>query len=284
MSIEDIILDGDRRGVSALRPHLSPDFCSEAGGFVLGHEGTVAIVAGFFILSGMAPETDGPVGAVAMGDALQSLGYRVLYITDTHSMSIMEAITEPGAEIVDFPITDDDSSKRFADELMDEYGPSVLIAIERCGLSEGSLYRNMRDQDITQYTARVDHLFLNHPGTVGIGDGGNEIGMGLMAPLIPEVPTLVKFPCTTQTTKLVICSVGNWGGYGLVAAMSEQTGKNLLPEVDVDRERIKRAVDAGAIDGVVGKQQYSVDTFTLEENEQTLSRLHQYLTDQGASG
>ena len=212
---------------------------------------------------------------------MQSLGYRVVYVTDRHSMPIIKAIAGPPAEFVDFPIAGDDASREFADALIAEYAPSVLISIERCGLSEGNLYRNMRDLDITEYTAKLDHLFLNHENTVGIGDGGNEIGMGNMESRITDVPTLVKFPCSTKTTELVISSVANWGGLGLAAAVSEQVGRNLLPEVALDQERIKQTVKAGAVDGITGRPEYSVDTFDLEENARTLSRLHQYLEDRG---
>ena len=101
----------------------------------------------------------------------------------------------------------------------------MLIAIERCGLTHESLYRNMHGQDITAYNARIDHLFTDHPYSVGIGDGGNEIGMGSLASEIPSIPTLVKLPCVTSTTKLIVTSVSNWGGYGLVAAISKSDGE-----------------------------------------------------------
>ena len=36
----------------------------------------------------------------------------------------------------------------------------------------------MRNQDISDNTAKIDCLFGLHHKTIGIGDGGNEIGMG----------------------------------------------------------------------------------------------------------
>ena len=74
-SIEDIILDHDRRGVSALRPHSPPDFCDRAAGLILDNPGTAMIATGFYILSAGMVETDGPPGAIAIGDALQ--GHRL---------------------------------------------------------------------------------------------------------------------------------------------------------------------------------------------------------------
>ena len=282
-SIEDIILDRDRRGLSSLRDHLPLDFCDQAAALILEHPGTALITTGFYILAGEAAETDGPPGAVAIGNALRSLGYDIVYVTDKYTVPLMESFGGPDARVVDFPITDDDASKRFAQELLDELDPSVLIAIERCGLTHESLYRNMYGQDITEYNARIDHLFTDHPYSVGIGDGGNEIGMGNLASEIPKVPTLVKLPSVTSTTRLIVTSVSNWGGYGLVAAMSRQKGKSLLPSVESEQDLIKSMVDMGAVDGFTTKQEYKVDGFTLEENSAILTRLHDLLAGEGVA-
>ena len=280
-SIEDIILDEDRRGISALRDHLPPDFCDQAATLILEHPGTVLITTGFYILAGEGTETDGPPGAAAIGRALGSLGYDVVYVTARYTVPFMESLGGPDARVVDFPITDDDASKRFAQELLDELDPSVLIAIERCGLTHESLYRNMHGQDITAYNARIDHLFTDHPYSVGIGDGGNEIGMGNLASEIPKVPTLVKLPTVTSTTRLIVTSVSNWGGYGLVAAISRQEGKSLLPSVEAEQVRIEGMVDMGAVDGFTNKQEYKVDGFTMGENSAILARLHDLLASEG---
>lgn len=280
-SIEDIILDRDRRGLSKLREHLPADFCDQAASLVLRRPGTVLIVTGFYILAGGGAETDGPPGAIAIGNALRSLGYNVVYVTDRYTVPFLEGHDAP---VVDFPITDDESSRRFAAELMGRLAPSLLIAIERCGPTHESLYRNMHGQDISQYNARIDHLFNDFPYSVGIGDGGNEIGMGILKDEIPEIPTLVKLPCVTFTTQLIVTSVSNWGGYGLVAAISRRTGRNLLPTVEREEQLIKSMVDMGAVDGFTNKPEYKVDGFPLEENSITLARLRELLATDGIAG
>ena len=40
---------------------------------------------------------------------------------------------------------------------------------------------------------------------------------------------------------------------------------------------LRRTVDAGAVDGMSTKQEYKVDGFTMEENSQTVQRLHDYV-------
>ena len=281
MSIENIILDRDRRGISALRPHLPDDFCGQAATLVLDNPGTTVIVTGFYILAAGKVETDGPPGAIVIGNALGSLGYEVVYVTDQHAGPLLKAIVGSVARVVEFEVTDDEASKELASELRAQLDPSVLISIERCGLTNEGLYRNMHGQDITRFTARLDHLFTDHPHTVGIGDGGNEIGMGNLASVIETVPSLVKTPCITASTKLIISSVSNWGGYGLVAALSEKKGKNLLPSVEEEQELVRQTVSAGAVDGMSGQHEYKVDGFSLEQNSLALVQLHELLAQQG---
>ena len=280
-TIEDIILGNDLRGVSQLRPHLPPDFCREAADMVLANPGTVFIATGFYIRAADAPESDGPPGAIAIGRALASLGWRVVHVTDRYTVPIIKPFVTSDTEVIDFPITDDASSRRFASRLLTEQDPSVLIAIERCGLNENDMYLNMRGLDITPQTARTDHLFIQHSRTVGIGDGGNEIGMGNVAEFVPQVGTLVDHPALTKTTKLIISSTSNWGGYGLVAAISREVNRNLLPDPDEETELITRMVDLGAVDGVVGKSQYAVDAMDLDTHGQALLSLRALLEEEG---
>jgi hypothetical protein len=123
----------------------------------------------------------------------------------------------------------------------------------------------------------MDELFFQHAHTIGIGDGGNEIGMGNLAAYIPSVDSLPDQPGTTCTTHLVIASVANWGAYGLVAALSRVVGRNLLPDPQAEQERIRQAVDAGAVDGTTAARTYTVDGFDLDTNAAVLKQLHHFL-------
>ena len=98
--------------------------------------------------------------------------------------------------------------------------------------------------------------------------------MGNLAEFIPAVDTLPKDPAVTKVDRLIISSVSNWGGYGLVAALSQLAGRNLLPSVENETRLIHRMVDAGAVDGTTGDRKYYVDGFTTEENGALLTRLH----------
>ena len=277
-TIEDIILDNDKRGVAALRPYLPADYCTRAAALALDSPGPVMIATGFYISAAGASETDGPPGALALGRAMEAMGNTVVYVTDRYTLPILKPFVGSGARVVDFPIGGEQVSARFASDLLEELNPSLLISIERCGPTGGGAYLNMRGVDISPHTARIDHLFSRHPRTIGIGDGGNEIGMGNLAWSIPEVPTLPSQPAVIGATRLVVSSTSNWGGYGLVAALSILTGRNCLPDPGEEADLIRSMVDLGAVDGVLGESQYSVDGMDLEEHGRALCRLHELLS------
>ncbi len=276
-TIEDIILENDMRGVSELRSHLPPDFCTQAAQYILDHPGNVIIVTGFYILSAGKHETDGPPGAIAIGNALEALGRSVTYVSDVHTTPMLRDWLGDSlgdrARVVEYPISDIDSSRKTAADMLSQLDPSLLISIERCGRTKDDLYLNMRAADITQHTARLDYLFEHGIPSVGIGDGGNEIGMGNLADVIPGVDRLPDDPAIAKVDRLVLASVSNWGGYGLVTALSRLVGRDLMPTAEEDERLIRSMVDAGAVDGTTGENKYYVDGFTLEHNSAVLERL-----------
>ena len=277
-SIEDIILADDKRGISMLRDYLDKKFCETAAAFALVHQGNILILTGFYILSAGTHETDGPPGAIAIGNALETLGNRVTYVTDVHSSHCMAEITQHRSNIIEFPIADIITSKAVSADIIDATKPDLIISIERCGRTASNLYLNMRGVDISEYTARLDYFFDNGIPSIGIGDGGNEIGMGNLAESIPGIVSLPDKPCVTTVDQLVISSVSNWGAYGLIAAMSQQTKQNLLPTVATDRSLIEWMVDLGAVDGTSGVNKYYVDNFDLDDNAKILQQLRDLLS------
>ncbi len=281
MSIEDIILSHDRRGISALREYLPPNFCDQAARFILDNRGdsnaTALITTGFFILSAQAPETDGPPGAVALAKALHFFGFDVVYVTDKYTTPLLDSDIVGQDKVVEFPITDHRSSRQFAQRLLAEVQPSLLISIERCGLCGSRRYLNMAGKDITEYTAKMDYLFFDQENTLGLGDGGNEIGMGNLARQISGIASLPDDPAGTTVNKLLIASVSNWACYGLVAALSRLSGHDLLPSVEWEKEIISEIVIRGAVDGISSERKCAVDGFDLEQNAWALTQLHKLL-------
>ena len=279
-AIEDIILQDDIRGMKALRAPMKDGWLDSSAPLLLDHPGKILIVTGFYILRASEPETDGPPGAVAIGEALKALGNTVAYVTDAPCMTSMRAIAGDD-EVIEFPITTHNESLKFAHDLLAEHAPSALISIERAGLVGDGTYRNWKGLDFSEHNAKIDHMFEQHPYSVGIGDGGNEIGMGNMRHVIPDIENLPDDPCTTTTTELIIASVSNWGGYGLVAALSVKSDKNLLPSVEQGDKWVRDIVAVGAVEGMSGESKDWVDGRAPEDDAMCLRDLHTLLTKDG---
>jgi len=288
LSIEDIILSHDSRGVSALRPFLPPSYCKEAARFILNSKTTsnkvALITTGFFIFRAQAAETDGPPGAIALARALESLDFEAVYVTDRYGIPLLSCARPEPENLIEFPITDHETSSGFARRLLADVQPAIIIAIERCGFTSDKRYLNMRGVDISDFTAKVDYLFLKQENTLGIGDGGNEIGMGNLAAQIREMPNLPDEPAETRTKKLVISSVSNWGAYGLVAALSLLCQRDLLPSGEWEKELLADMVARGAVDGVTGERKCAVDASDLEQNAWALTQLKRLLRRDAVAG
>jgi hypothetical protein len=278
--IEDIILQDDIRGMKALRQHMPDGWMDSSAQLLIDHPGKVLIATGFYILRAKEPETDGPPGAVAIGNAIKALGGTVAYVTDKNCMTVMQAISGDD-EVVDFPITTHRESSEFAHKLLVKHAPSALVSIERAGLLGDGTYRNWKGVDFSEHNAKIDHMFDEHPYSVGIGDGGNEIGMGNMREIIPGIENLPDDPCVTTTTELITASVSNWGGYGLVAALSIKSGKNLLPSVEQGYEWVKDIAAVGAVEGMTGESKDWVDARAPEDDAMCLRDLNALLASEG---
>ena len=105
--------------------------------------------------------------------------------------------------------------------------------------------------------------------------------MGNLKAVIEDTDGLPDIPTVTTTTQLMCAAVSNWGGYGLVAALSALSGKNLLPSVEQENEWIEKLVASGAVDGFSGEVKPYVDGFTPEENTRCLQALHEFMGEQG---
>ena len=80
--------------------------------------------------------------------------------------------------------------------------------------------------------------------------------------------------------RLILASVSNWGGYGLVGALSKYVGKDLLPSNGEVETIIRDMVAAGAVDGTSGENKDYVDGFSLNENIEHLECIRNWIRSQ----
>ena len=279
--LEEIVLQKDTRNIAKLQDYVSLTFLSDAAKEILNRKGTIFIITGFYIVYANASETDGPVGAIAISRALKKLGYKVVFITDKWSFNVMKGLLDSEDELVNFPVTNHASSESFSKNLLLKYSPSVVLSIERASLVKDGTYRNWKGQDISDYNAKLDYLFDQSQYSIGIGDGGNEIGMGNLSEQIKKIKGLPDNPSSTNVNNLIIASCSNWGGFGLVAALSVLVKQNLLISADEAKKLIIKSVDLGAVEGLTGKSDYAVDGRDLEDDSVCIVQLHAFLKELG---
>ena len=163
----------------------------------------------------------------------------------------------------------------FFRQMIFEYHPVGMISVERCGLNAENDYANMRGISISEHNAPTDILFqIAHEydiRTVGVGDGGNEIGMGNVADIIKQELSLV--PCVVKVDYLVIASVSNWGAYGLAAYLSIMEGKHLMPNYAWAAEYMKETVEIGSVDGITHERVTHVDGFEESVEQEIIDAL-----------
>ena len=227
----------------------------------------VVLTTGFSLGPGL-PETDGPPGTAALGRALRQLGATVTYVTDPVAVPPLEgalkALGEPVA-IETFHAAHA-AGLAVARRFLAEHRPTHLIAVERPARTRDGDYRSARGESVKDCNGPLDALFLvagPRVVTVGIGDGGNEVGMGNVAARIPPVrrPDGRRVPIagTVKVRHLVVAGTSNWGAYGVVAALEALTGRALLPSAEEERAMVQACVDAGAVDGITRRPEPTVD-------------------------
>jgi hypothetical protein len=263
-AIENLLVARNLRGMALVQPALDPGYFMRAARFVQQASGFVIIGTGFPVTDTF--ETDGPVGAIALHDTLKYLGAKPVI-----------ACGEPlASRLVDrYPVLElcvGDSVKAEAEavEALALFQPGLVVSIERPGLSASGRYFNMRGEDITPRCAFFDHLVNKAEcPTIGIGDGGNEVGMGNIQAAIAQLDIV---PAVTCCDELLIADVSNWGAYGLIAMLSGLVGEDLLSRVS-PREILAYLSAHGSVDGVSRENTMTEDGLEAENGEQVIAAL-----------
>lgn len=231
-AIEEIIGRTVRRDISRMVSFAQGGLERAARSIMSTPNAHVGIVTGFFIRNAVppSPETDGLGGMAHMAAGLANAGIPVTVISDAPCAKAVWAISNelPKSVALEITAVNTDSVVTLRERLAAGVQPIThLIAIER--VSPGSDGKPHREYgaDMTDDTAPL-HLLFNDPAwdrpwvTIGIGDGGNEIGMSVLPCDIirDDIPNGPLIAATTPTDHLIVAGVSNWGGWGLLLAMA----------------------------------------------------------------
>jgi hypothetical protein len=258
-------------------------------------------------------ETDGPPGAVALGRALaQGFGAVPVFLTEAHQVESLRAVARAGGlttttpegatrqaqhygrssgiVVESFP---DDPGKASiaAKEVIQRFNPVAVVSVERAGMNDRGVYHNSAGLNSSPAKARLDYLLQESIDkgipVVAIGDGGNELGMGLIAEAVRD-HTLYGIACrcgcgggivpVTRADVLVVATVSNWGAYGVAAVLGMLSGKPGLAHTSSAEERLVRtAADEGYLD-TTGYTDYKVDSLPLSVHSAVVRLLESIVT------
>jgi len=144
---------------------------------------------------------------------------------------------------------------------------------------------------MTHLVAPLELLITKDIKSIGIGDGGNEVGMGKVYDSVcnsKNIPNASNIACEISTDYLIVASVSNWGGYALAAAVAslstinyndnikfkfknkEEAINKCLPSTKIEKNILKRLIESGARDGLTGKQEMMVDGMPINESIKVL--------------
>jgi len=237
----------------------------------------IILTTGFILPPNYIPESDGPSGAVALARALKIASKaKPIFITEEKTKEILlatlNAVDMQNMTILNFPLKLEEAETE-AEEILEKYNPSLIVAIEKPGRNDKGEYHTMKGINISAFHAKIEPLIekANRQGilTIGIGDGGNEIGMGNIKGTVEEYVPYAKecqCPCEggiaaeSKVDLLVTASVSNWGAYGIEACIEAITGKEgILHSPEIEENMLKSLFEAGAVDGASGQKRPLVD-------------------------
>ena len=315
--------DEGRRGISPLtQPGQLLAVATELldAATATGSTNGVIILTGFPCMRDRTPptETDGPPGAAALARSLHALGMRVRLPIEEHSAVVLDQCIEAtmggmvdahddAPLVLSFPAAADWDAADDARLTTLRASSSAVLCIERAGQSADGVCRTMRGFPMGRtLVAHQLNSLLELPvdgspplRSMAIGDGGNELGLGGLHPLICEhVPNGAVIGCVVPAHAVLVASVSNWGAYALCHALallawdrSQQirSGANgtssasstndtgctrlsaaayldvVAPDSAAVRHAILAANAAGAVDGITAQAGGAVDGMPLEK-------------------
>ena len=270
-------------------------------------EDVVLILSGFVIKNWDLPETDGPIGAAALARSLDlALGAVPVVLTeDILKENLSKTVAAGGmivcdtmedvryggrgrkAMVMGFPL-DHEEAKKEAIRILDELQPKAVIAVERPGWNEKRIHHSGMGYDISSVTAKLDYLYEEAMNrgilTIGIGDLGNEMGMGYVKESVrANIPNAEKclcgcgggIACDLSADVGLICNISNWGAYGICACLAVLAGEaEVMHDSQTERYMIEENVRAGALDPVSGMHRPYVDGEPLQTHMHIVDLLH----------
>ena len=176
-------------------------------------------------------------------------------------------------------------------EILDRSTPSAVIVTEKMGVNRAGEMHSVTGEP-TSDSAPVHLLVCEAKSrgilTVGIGDGGNEVGWGAISDSVRGIMQAANRAAgrwgeadtadTTEVDALVVGTCSNWGAYNVSASLAFLLKDNaILHSTATELRMLEACVAAGAGDGIYSTIELLVDGITVETNQAILTVLHEII-------
>lgn len=239
-------------------------------------------------------ETDGPSGTAFLANILHKRGHEIVLLSDKAFLpgitAAFEAVGLSTAQdtacqrvrVEPFPLGADAGERAIEKLLSERPDAAAGIFIEKPGPNDRGVFHTSggkpKDPDsVAHLHLLTEALTARGCATIGIGDGGNEVGFGRVGRRLEDLLPLARncgcgcgggIVNSTMVDCLVAASTSNWGAYGVAVALAllsrDDSG---LPPAEAVRASIEASVLAGANDGYSGKNVSTVDGTALEASQ-----------------
>ena len=281
--IEAVIHQSVGRGMDAVFQATAGGLRRATSALAASPAPVIGLITGFFVPGADPPaaENDGPAGAALLALAFRRSGLDCRLATDTICASACRTAMA-AAGVADVPIDAAEQNQPVGAivDLWRRRGIDWVISIERCGPAADGRTYNMRGADISAFAAPLDRLFAAGPWrTIAIGDGGNEVGMGVVprSLIAGHVPTGETIGCVVPADFLIAAGVSHWGAYAVLAALALQRpdwrmAMEAALQPALDRQVVETMVREGpAVDGVSLLREVTIDGLGMDVHHRVLA-------------
>lgn len=251
-------------------------------------------------------ETDGPLGAASLARALDlGLKARVVVICEAaHAEPVKATVEAAGLSVLDEEFlwkrphtavleilpAGADAGRAFAERILKHFDPKALVFVEKTGPNDEGVHHSIMgsakpSDEVGHAHFLADLAAAQDRLTIGIGDGGNEIGFGKIQSDVQRVQpygTTCQCPCKggvatrTATEVLVAASISNWGAYGVTAQLAFQLKRpELIQSEEMEAFMLRQCVAAGGTDGAYASQILYVDGTSSRIQTALVAMLHE---------
>ena len=260
----------------------------------------------------VAPETDGVVAAALIARAVD-LGFKgkPVVLCEAECVKIVEACCCSAGlrafsdyrksqlmphTVTVLPFTKD--SLRAANEartLLDQCNPKAVVSIERPGGNEKGAYHMANGRSITDFVAKLDTVYdgVRERGgvAIGIGDLGNELGMGALKEATQRLifyGARCRCGCgggignVTKSDATIFGAVSEDASYAFLAALAYlQANPDLLHTAEMETRALEAACSQGAIDGPSGVTVPRIDYLDVQNHIHQIELMREIIQSPG---